>query len=97
MRNSTCEHLRGIARKHGVGVEGYDIPDSPKRRRVPDDRGERISCLSPQESVELAEFATFTLPSHPHALFGIPQPWTMEEVENVGTIGRILEVQEARS
>src|SRR5258706_7898513 len=93
MRNRTNQQLRRISRENRVGVERDYVLDSPKRRCVAYYCRERVRRLAAYESVELPELTSLSLPPHPHALLRIPESRTMEEIEDILSIGSVLQVQ----
>ncbi len=66
-----CDHVTN-ARRHGRGN---------KRQRRIGGQETRVG-RSPQQSIQLVEFATFAFPPHPFSLSRVPQPSTMEKKES---------------
>src|SRR5512138_960886 len=93
MSHRSGEHLCCIARKHRVGIESDYVSHALEGFSISGDGCKCIFTLSAQKTIELTELPPLPFPSHPDALLLIPQSLTMEEIENVTTLTRILFVQ----
>ena len=56
--------------KLGVGVEGDDVSDTVEDCKRADFDGEAVELVE-EEFIEIEEFASFALPTHPYSLAGV--------------------------
>ena len=69
-----------------IGIQGDDVPDRSKDGRITDNIREGSLLPTPQQGIELLQFATLALVSHPHPLNRIPHPGSVKQIEDTGTI-----------
>ena len=84
---------RGIARQLGIRIERDHIFHRGQDVRLSDDRGKPIRRPAAQEPVQVRQFASLPLVSHPEPLMGIPATRAMEEKKRVAIFACIFGVQ----
>src|ERR1700730_171175 len=80
LRHRADELTRGVTRQLGIGVERDNVLHSRQQRRVADDQRERVAGTA-QERIEVREFSSLTLKSHPDPFLRIPASRAMEQKE----------------
>ena len=83
VRNRPDQQLRRITRQHCIRIQRDYVPDELEPACIADDRAEGILRIAPQEFVELGELAAFSLPTHPHLLFWIPETRAVKEKKHI--------------
>jgi len=92
MSDGACQCACGVAGQLRVGIQGDDITDRSENGRIADDIRKCTVPLSPQQGIELLQFAAFALVSHPHPFDRIPHPGSMKQIEDaraVFTVGLV--------
>ena len=79
-----ADHLpRRIARQQGVSVQRNDEFCVVEDRDLTDDGRERFGRSMNQQGIEICQFPTFPLVSHPDLILGIPIPRPMQQEEDI--------------
>ena len=92
MREVADQGARRVARQLRVGIQGDDVLDRSKHALIADDLHECRERPAAQPGVELLQLAALALVAHPYPLHRIPQPGSMEQIEDARTvvvIGRV--------
>src|SRR5674476_1544026 len=71
-----------VARQLRVSIQGDDVLDRSQDRHITDDLRECSLLPSAQQGIELLHFAALALIAHPHAFVWIPQPRSVEQIED---------------
>src|SRR5205085_2948453 len=93
-----ADHLLGaIAWQLRVGIKRDDVAYGREDSHVAYDQSE-MSAAATQQGIELQQFATLALKTHPHAFARVPQARTVKEIEYVRSLRLVflLEVLDAK-
>jgi hypothetical protein len=71
-----------VAGQLRVGVQGDDVPDRRQDRGISDTIRECSLLPSPQQGIELFQFAALAFISHPHPFAGVPHPGPVKQIED---------------
>ena len=97
MSHRADEYRRRIGRKGGVGIERDHVLRRLQPRGVATDHGEGRRRIAAEEAVELLQLPAFALPAHPHTLFRIPAPRTVQQEEDVRRTSRMALIQRSHA
>ena len=75
-----------IAGQLRVGIQSDDVLDRTQDGRITDNIRECSLLSSPQQAVELLQFAALALITHPHLFVWIPHPGPVKQVEDAWTV-----------
>ena len=75
-----------VAGQLRVGIQGDDVLDRSKDGCITDNIRECSLLPSPQQGIELLQFAALALISHPHPLNRIPHPGPVKQIEDARAV-----------
>ncbi len=98
VRDDADELFRRVARQTGVGIEREAVAHRREDVELADLHGVAGVRDAAQQPVEFLDLSALALPSHPHALAGVPAPFAVEQEEAVRMAGAeaAVEIDDAR-